>query len=446
MMTSTDLTAAKRFMEELCGRKTAAVLCAVSGGLDSMCLLHLLSTWGQGLTVTAAHFNHQLRGADSDRDEAFVRDWCAMQGIPFVCGRADVQALAAEEGLSLEEAARKARYTFLEEQRTALSCDWILTAHHADDNAETMLLNLIRGTGAKGLSGIPAVRGCIARPLLRETRKDLAAYAAENDIPHVEDATNEEDLFARNVLRHRVLPVLRELNPKAVEHMTAAADLLAQDDAALEGMARQLLQEACCEENDALRLDAELCLAAEAAVQSRAVHEALARMAGHRKDLSAAHVEAVCGLLRGAERREASLPYGLTAWREPSALIICRSAQAPQEAAIAVGETVSFGSWRVTLSRQSGDYALSLPQDAETRVTAWQREDRMTLPGSRGPRSLKRLCADAGMTPAARDLLPVLRVNGRAAAIPGIGMDLNFAPANLESAVFVTFHQETEES
>lgn len=447
MKTSTDLAAARRFLEELCGGKGAAVLCAVSGGLDSMCLLHLLSTWGRerGLTVTAAHFNHQLRGADSDRDEAFVRDWCAERGISFACDRGDVRALAAEEGLSLEEAARKARYAFLEQQRQALGCGWILTAHHADDNAETMLLNLIRGTGAKGLSGIPAVRGCIARPFLQETRETLAAYAADYGIPHVEDASNEEDIFARNVLRHRVLPVLRELNPRAVEHMTCAAELLARDDEALDGMAQQLLERSCTARDDALQLDVQKSLTAETAVRSRAVHAALERMAGRRKDLSAAHVEAVCDLLQGAEGREVSLPYGLTARRERTAIVICRSGQLPQETAVSVGETVRFGPWRVTLSADSGDWAINLLPEAEVSVTPWQREDRMTLPGSRGARSLKRLCAERGMTPAVRDALPVLRVNGRAAVVPAIGMDVNFTPVDRKPTVFVTFYQETEE-
>lgn len=447
MKTSTDLAAAKRFLDALCGEVPTALLCAVSGGLDSMCLLHLLSTWGRerGLTVTAAHFNHQLRGADSDRDETFVRDWCAERGIPFVCGRGDVRALAEEEGLSLEEAARKVRYAFLEQQRQALGCGWILTAHHADDNAETMLLNLIRGTGAKGLSGIPAVRGCIARPFLQETRERLAAYAVANTIPHVEDASNERDEFARNVLRHKVLPVLRELNPRAVAHMTCTADLLARDDDALECMAQQLLERSCTVQDGALRLDAQKCLAAELAVRSRAVHAALERMAGRRKDLSAAHVEVVCDLLQGAEGREVSLPYGLTARRDRNTLTIFRSGQPPQESAVSVGGTVNFGSWRVTLSADSGDWAMNLPPEAEVRVTPWRREDRMTLPGSRGARSLKRLCAERNILPAERDALPVLRVNGRAAAVPGIGIDLDFAPSDGKAAVFVTFHQEIEE-
>lgn len=444
MMKSTDLTAAKWFLQELCGNtRHVAVLCAVSGGLDSMCLLHLLSSWGRehGLTVTAAHFNHQLRGADSNRDEAFVRDWCAEQEIPFVCGQGDVRALAVTEGLSLEEAARKARYAFLEQQRQGLDCAWILTAHHADDNAETILLNLIRGTGAKGLSGIPAIRGRIARPFLKESRENLTAYANANGIPYVEDASNEEDVFARNVLRHKVLPVLRELNPKAVAHMTYTAELLRQDNGALERMAQQLLEQACSVQSDSLQLDVQKFLTtAEGAVRNRAVHTALERMAGRRKDLSAIHVKAVCDLLQGVAGREVSLPYGLTARRERAAIVIYRNGQPPKEQPISVGETVEFGSWRVMLSADGGGWAVCLPPGAEVRVTAWRREDRITLPGSRGSRSLKRLCVDCGMTPAARDVLPVLRVNGRAAAVPGIGIDLDFAPSDKKATVFVTFY------
>ena len=112
MTTNTDLSAAKRFLQERCGGDAVSVLCAVSGGMDSMCLLHLLHTWGRerNFRVTAAHFNHQLRGAESDRDEAFVRDWCAQRQIPFVCGGGDVREHARETGKTLEEAARDLAY------------------------------------------------------------------------------------------------------------------------------------------------------------------------------------------------------------------------------------------------------------------------------------------------------------------------------------------------
>lgn len=440
---TTDLAAAKRFLEGLSGgANPTPVLCAVSGGMDSMCLLHLLSAWGRerNLTVTAAHFNHQLRGAESDRDESFVRRWCAEQNIPFVSGCGDVRAYATAEGRSLEEAARSLRYAFLEEQRRERNCVWILTAHHADDNAETMLLNLLRGTGLRGLAGIPEKRGCIVRPFLQITREELRDYAAAHEIPYVEDTTNALDDAARNVLRHKVLPVLRELNPRAVENMSRTAALLKQDEEALTCLAEQLAA-GCCTEEHGISMDAQLCRQAEQAVLSRCIRAVLSRVSGREKDLSSVHVEAVCALVHSAPGKEVSLPYGMTARRTEEALLVCRDEDPPESVGIQVGQTVSFGRWRVSLTRCGGGRAVSLPENAALTVTAWHRDDRMHLPGSRGERSFKRLCADRGIPPAERDLLPVLRVNGRCAAVPELGIHCDFAPREDFRAVFVTFHQ-----
>ena len=448
MKTTIDLSAAKRFLEDLCGAECGSVLCAVSGGLDSMCLLHLLSVWGRqrNVAVTAAHFNHHLRDEPSDRDEAFVRDWCAAHDVPFVCGGGDVRAFASEMGKSIEEAARELRYAFLEAQKQALGCQWILTAHHADDSAETQLLNLIRGTGLRGLTGIPAMRGDVARPFLRVTREELAAYAAEHDIPYVEDETNlDPDAAARNLIRLRVMPLLKELNPRAGENMARTAEQLARDGDVLDALAEALLREACRCGDGAVRLDAEVCLAAEPAVLRRAVLDALARVAGYRKDLTARHVEAVCGLLCGTPGKTLSLPYGLTARREESVLVIAGTERLPEETAIAPGETADFGCWQVCLAAEGPGRKLYLPEGARLTVTRWDRNDRMSLPGSRGARSFKRLCAERGISPAERDAMPVLRVDGKIAAAPGIGVDLEFMPRNDCAAGFIMFEKKTEE-
>ena len=448
MTMTTDLMAAKRFLEEMDGgRETVPVLCAVSGGLDSMCLLHLLSTWGRerNLKVTAAHFNHQLRGEASDRDEQFVRDWCEVHAVPFVSGRADVAALAAEESLSVEEAARKARYDFLAEQQRRDGHAFVLTAHHADDNAETMLLNLLRGTGTRGLAGIPEFRGCIARPFLRVTRQELEVYAEQHGIPHVEDDTNlDPDAAARNTIRLRVLPVLKELNPRAVENMTRAAELLAMDQQALTHHAERLLALGQVTPGEMAVLPLDVCKEQEAAVLQRAVYGMMAAVCGQEKDLTARHVEAVCGLLENESGKEVSLPYGMTARREEESLVVERRKDAPADTPIKIGSQVSFGNWSVELSETGGDWELNLPSGAQLCVTAWNREDWMTLPGSRGARSLKRLCVDRGISSAQRELLPVLRVNGRAAAVPGVGVDTEFAAQEENPAAFVTFHQEKE--
>ena len=193
--------------------RTGTAVCAVSGGLDSMCLLHLLDIWRRerGVSLLAAHFHHGLRPT-ADRDAAFVRDWCGERGIPFVWERGDVREYAAQKGLSIEEAARELRYAFLRKTAAAYPDSLIYTAHHAGDNAETVLLNLIRGTGISGLTGMKARRDGIVRPLLDVSRGELEAYAAACGIPHVEDETNADRSAAlRNRVRLDLLPLLREL-------------------------------------------------------------------------------------------------------------------------------------------------------------------------------------------------------------------------------------------
>lgn len=439
MTRTTDLAAARETLSAHCAPPTT-VLAAVSGGLDSMCLLHFLTTWGRarGIDVTAAHFNHHLRGAESDGDEAFVRSWCADHGVPLVCGGGDVGALAAERGLSLEEAAREARYAFLTEQQARLGCTWLLTAHHADDNAETLLLNLLRGTGLRGLCGIPPCRDGILRPFLQITREELAAYAAEYQIPYVEDSTNALDEAARNVLRHRVLPILKELNPRAVENMVRTTALLRQDEEALAAEASRLL------EAETVCADGSVCLRTSAlarvpeAVGSRAVLAALAAVGGHEKDLTAAHVQAVLALRQG----QLSLPYGVTAVREQDCLRLFRSGDAPGAQPISVGETVRFGSWRVTLAAGAGTEGIevSLPAEAALSVSVWDPKDRLN------GRTLKRLWAERGVAPTERDALPVLRADGTAVTAARLGLyDEKFAPCRYETAARVIFYN-TEEN
>ena len=297
-MTKThELTAAAEFLNRKFPHG-GRVLSAVSGGLDSMCLLDYM-TRQRGFSVTAAHFNHGLRGAEADRDESFVRDYCARRRIPFVSGSGDVRSFAEKEGLSIEEAARQLRYAFLQETAEKNGADAILTAHHADDNAETVLLSLIRGTGSAGLAGIPQVRGNICRPFLRIPRAELADYAAAHDIPHVEDSTNQDpSAAARNALRTTVMPVLRQLNPKCVENIARTSSILREESDALESMARGLTEQAK-ELPDGVAIPCLMLMDVPTAVAERTILQLMAQTAGHRRDLTAAHVVAVLDLARG---------------------------------------------------------------------------------------------------------------------------------------------------
>lgn len=202
------------------------VVCAVSGGADSVALLfgmYLLKD-KLGVTLSAAHFNHCLRGAESDRDEQFVRDFCAGYGIELTVGSGEV--VPGKKGL--EAAARDARYRFL----TGLGGK-IATAHTADDNAETVLLHLIRGTGLKGLGGITPIRGNLIRPMLGITRQEVMAFLQEYHLHYITDSSNDTDLFLRNRIRHHVMPLLQQENPKLAENLSDMAQRLRLDEAAL---------------------------------------------------------------------------------------------------------------------------------------------------------------------------------------------------------------------
>lgn len=207
------------------------VVCAVSGGADSVALLlamHLLRDKLQ-ITLSAAHFNHRLRGEESDKDAQFVRQLCDRYDIACVVGEGDV--VPGKKGL--EAAARDARYAFLKSLPGKIA-----TAHTADDNAETVLMHMVRGTGLKGLGGISPVNGVLIRPMLEVTRQEVLAFLQEYHQNYRTDSSNETDAFLRNRLRHHVMPLLKAENPKLAQNMSAMALRLRQDEQALQTYAQ----------------------------------------------------------------------------------------------------------------------------------------------------------------------------------------------------------------
>ena len=220
------------------------VLVGVSGGADSMALLHMLSHWDTALRVTAIHIHHGLRGESADRDEAFVRSYCTEHNVPLVVVRADVAAVATQERLTLEEAGRRVRYEQFEMARRDLCADYVLTAHTADDQTETVLMHLIRGCGIDGLTGIPAARGNIRRPLLCCSRAEVEEYCALHDLPFVTDETNVDVRYTRNAVRHKVLPLLREINPSVGDAVLRLSGLAQADTDYLNDVAAEALSSA----------------------------------------------------------------------------------------------------------------------------------------------------------------------------------------------------------
>ena len=220
------------------------VVVGLSGGPDSVFLLYALYTLQgrMGFTLRAVHVHHGIRGAEADRDEAFSEKLCAKLDIPFQAVHVAAPAYAAQHGLSLEEAARILRYEALEaarQQLTQAPAAWIAVAHHLDDQAETVLHNLVRGAGLRGLAGMENRRNHVIRPLLSIKREDILKWLKQHDIPYVTDSTNADPHYTRNRIRSTVLPELREINPEASVHIAHSAALLREADAYFHALALQ---------------------------------------------------------------------------------------------------------------------------------------------------------------------------------------------------------------
>ena len=205
------------------------VLVALSGGADSTALLHFLYSVKEkyNLTILAAHLNHGIRGEEADRDERFCKILCEKYNIPFYSKTLDIPALSKQRGVSEELCGRDERYAFLGTLAEAHNAR-IATAHNADDNAETLIFNLARGSSLRGAAGIPPKRGRIIRPLIEVTRAQIEEYCAENGLDFVTDSTNLGDEYTRNKIRHHVIPVLRELNPSFEAAVTRFTDTAAE--------------------------------------------------------------------------------------------------------------------------------------------------------------------------------------------------------------------------
>lgn len=219
------------------------VIAALSGGADSMAMVHLLLSLFPRERILCAHVNHGIRGAEADEDEAFVREWCSEQGIELRVLQVNVPEEAARSGEGLEACGRRLRYEFLESLLSGDN-DRIATAHTRSDQAETVLLHLLQGAGARGLSGIAPVRGNIIRPVLLLSREEIEAYCRENGIPWRTDSTNACLDYTRNRLRHQVLPLLCSIQPETERLLARTAETLRRDADCLDDLAEELLSRA----------------------------------------------------------------------------------------------------------------------------------------------------------------------------------------------------------
>lgn len=423
--------------------KGGTILCAVSGGRDSVCLLHYLHgiSSAYGFSVAAGHYNHHMRPT-AGRDEDFVKKLCEQLDVPFYTEGCDVVKAAAEAGLGVEEMGRRLRYDFLERLAQRLGAERIATAHHMADQAETVLLNLLRGTGPEGLGGIPAVRGRLIRPLLNTPRQEIERYLDYFGLGHVEDETNESLAFARNRLRKNVMPELEKINPALRQNIARTAAIIRREDDYLNSLAAGYLP---CEGTQA---DCRRLLEAPEVLRARAVRLLAKRLDTGKKDWGAVHVETILELVKTGRDGCLSLPDGMMAVCSGGVLRLER-AVAPVDSAMALTEGEHcWNGWHVTVRRVSGgasekENAVYLREESlgALQLDAWRGGEGMALPGSRGKRSIKRLLTERGVPPQARQGVPCVRVGGTAAAVYGVGTDIDYLPEENGGMVEIIFQK-----
>lgn len=392
------------------------VNCAVSGGADSIALLFGLYLLREklGIDLRAAHFNHHLRGEESQRDEAFVRDFCSGYGIPLTVGEGNV--VSGEKGL--EAAARDARYAFF-----ATLPGKTATAHTADDNSETVLMHMVRGTGLKGLGGIAPVRGHLIRPMLLTTRRQVMDFIREYSLPYVEDSSNATDRFLRNRLRHKVMPLLKEENPRLAENLSAMALRLREDEAELtdawdftNGLAVEQVKNA------------------SPARRSRML-AAFLECCGV-KEPAASHIDLAASLAYSENpSARASFPGNVTVSRRYDRLVAAEESQPLEPICLncpGVTELPELG-LRVTCreaeSIVNNETTFTVHPEGQLLLRSRCSADMIKLPG--GTKSLKKLFIDRKIPARQRDRIPVLADAAGVVGVYGIGVSTQRAAGTL---------------
>jgi tRNA(Ile)-lysidine synthase len=405
------------------------LLLAVSGGADSVAMLHVLARLRASLPMQliVAHLNHGMR-PEAAEDALFVEAMARHMGLPCVCATVDVPAYRRQHRLSPEDAARRLRYAYLRTTARQRGAERIAIAHTADDQAETVLMRLLRGAGVRGLAGIPPRQGAIIRPLIRARHRDIVAFLQKHHLPFRDDPSNQQRQYLRNRLRLDLMPHLRQqYNPRITETLCTTAQLAAEDEATLQALAREHLQMARLPRQPAqvgLRLDRLMHL--PVALQRRMLRQALSEVSGHLHDITATHIAAILHLSQtDAGSRSITLPHGLHVERRYDILLIQR--HAPQ-LRLALEEPVRIpGRCEVTalgitlVSDLGGDIPASGPFPAgdevwldatavgpDVRLRMRRDGDRFQPLGRPHTKKLKDFFIDAKLPRAERDHLPLV--------------------------------------
>lgn len=407
-MRSKTFSQTVRKTAERYGMDLSQPLAMVSGGPDSVALLRVLVELGSEPFVV--HLDHGARGKESLEDAAFVEELCRKLGIP-----SEVRRLELEGEQNFQERARIERYRVAEELADSLGLGHIATGHTADDVAETVLMNLARGTGLRGLSGIPPVRGRFVRPLIQASRTEVLQYLDSLQQPYRTDRTNLTGKYTRNRIRQEVLPVLEDLYPGARQNMSRAAALLRDDLEALEALGGRLVSR----RGDEVVLNIDELRALPFAVQRYAVRQAYSKLMPEATSLGSTLVEAVIGLLEGGEgTRTLDLPGGVVAAaRTVGELVLYRAGEADGGSVRLEGGRLSFGEWEIEV-REGVEFDAADASRAEIayldasrgpyRVRSVREGDSIRPLGLGGSKKVFRAMMDRGVPKDLRRKMPII--------------------------------------
>ena len=402
------------------------VIAAVSGGADSVCMLHLLLE--AGFSPSVIHVQHMLRGAEAERDARFVSALCRRLGLECGIIYKDVPALAELKGLSIEEAARILRYEALFESAQKLNIKKIAVAHNINDQAETILLRLIRGSGLAGLAGMQPVRtDGIIRPLMGFTRAEIEQYCSIKGLDYIQDSTNFSEDYSRNYVRGQLIPLMERLNPALCRVLAGSARIMAEDEAYLSGQAAADYKKLAERTETGVILDAEELKKTARPIAARIVRFAVEEVCGL-KDITALHIESVLGLLEAQTGKWLPLKRGARACRNYAQLFI-GFPQKTEEFCLpfALGE-FNAGARRITVSmaerlnaRAGEEEYVDFSKVPDGSVLRSRRPgDRIFPLGAPGEKKLKDYLIDKKVPRAQRDKLVLLACSGEVLAVLGM--------------------------
>ena len=412
------------------------LLVAVSGGPDSVCLLHILATLQEelGIRLHVAHLNHQLRGVDAEADAEYVADLARQLGIPATIEKRDVKAYQAQQRISLEEAGREVRYTFLAQVAKSIGSNQVAVGHTSDDHIETILMHLIRGTGTRGLRGLqPSSRWqssgnslTIIRPLLPLSRQETADYCHHHQLMPRTDASNLSLSPLRNRIRHQLLPLLRSYNPRVAEALLRTARIAGDDLAFLDSESARLWGELAQRQENTIVLDKGRFLELPSALQRYLLRMSIEKLLGNLKDIETRHIEEIMDALAKPAGKRLSLPGGLNFFIDYDKYLIGPDAAALSPFPVLGGKfplklpgETHLPGWRVMatiisreqMAEKDEDFTAYLDFDKtgdELIVRSRQPGDRFQPLGMSQPKKLGEFMIDSKIPSAWRQRIPVV--------------------------------------